>query len=181
MFDMENGDQTTPILLERQFLNISKTKIEVHSVTFTMEFDGEIIKFNICNTMEFPNDYNPVYSIDVIDCLALEVFEFNGKYEFEVVISKHLEKEDKGLALKSYLHETVAALNDLPKLQQIGNISYIVLPVSNEKPLPSVLHAPVPDLKPLHSHLKYVFLGDGETLPVIISNELSASQEEKLA
>ena len=46
--------------------------------------------------------------------------------------------------------------------------------------MPSVLQAPIPNLKPLPSHLKYVFLGDEGTLPVIISSKLSALQEEKL-
>ena len=98
----------------------------------------------------------------------------------EVVISKHLEKENEELALSTDLQETVAALNDFLKLQQSGNVPYITLPVSNERPLPSVLQAPIPDLKPLPSHLKYVFLGDEGTLPVIISSKPSALQEEKL-
>ncbi|XP_030964230.1 uncharacterized protein LOC115985432 [Quercus lobata] len=44
VLDMENGDQTTPILLGRPFLKTSKTTIDVHSVTLTMEFEGEIVK-----------------------------------------------------------------------------------------------------------------------------------------
>ncbi|KAH9669232.1 hypothetical protein KPL70_021706 [Citrus sinensis] len=40
--------------------------------------------------------------------------------------------------------------------------------------------APKIELKPLPSHLKYMFLGDGETLPVIISSKLSTLEEEKL-
>jgi hypothetical protein len=78
------------------------------------------------------------------------------------------------------LQETVSALNDFPKLQQSGNNPYIALPISNERPLPSVLQAPIPDLKPLPSYLKYVFLGDEGMLPMIISSKLSAPQEEKL-
>ena len=95
----------------------------------------------------------------------------------EVAISKHLEKENEELALSNDLQETFAALNDFLKLQQSGNVSYITLPVSNERPLPSVLQAPIPNLKPLPSHLKYIFLGDEGTLPVIISSKLSALQE----
>jgi hypothetical protein len=98
----------------------------------------------------------------------------------EVAISKLLEKENEELALSTDVQETVAALNDFLKLQQSGNIRYIALPISNERPLPSVLQAPIPDLKPLPSYLKYVFLGDEGTLSVIISNKLSAPQEEKL-
>ena len=67
---MDNGDQTTPILLGRPFLKTSKTKIDVHSGTLTMEFVGEIVKFNIYDAMKYPDDDNPVYSIDVIDSLA---------------------------------------------------------------------------------------------------------------
>ncbi|XP_071923539.1 uncharacterized protein [Coffea arabica] len=49
-----------------------------------------------------------------------------------------------------------------------------------ERVLPSVVQAPVLELKPLPEHLKYAYLGDNETLPVIISSALSKTQEEKL-
>ncbi|XP_065634275.1 uncharacterized protein LOC136069533 [Quercus suber] len=115
VLDMENDDQTTPILLGRPFLKTSKTKIDVHSGTLTIEFDGEI-----------------------------EVFELDGKDGMEVAISKHLEKENDELALSTDLQEIVATLNDFPKLQQSGNIPHIMLLVSNKRPLPSVLQAPIP-------------------------------------
>ena len=67
----------------------------------------------------------------------------------EVAISKHLEKENEELALSIDLQKTVAALNDFPKLQKLGNVPYIVLPVSNERPLPSDLQTPIPDLNRL--------------------------------
>ena len=57
----------------------------------------------------------------------------------EVAIRKHLEKENEELALSTNLQEIVAALNDFSKLQQLGNTPHITLPVSNERPLPSVL------------------------------------------
>ena len=46
--------------------------------------------------------------------------------------------------------------------------------------LPFVLHAPSLDLKPLFDHLKYVYLGKDDTLPMIIANNLSVLQEDKL-
>jgi hypothetical protein len=78
------------------------------------------------------------------------------------------------------LKETVASLNDFPKLHQSGNFPYIALPISNERPLPSVLQAPISNLKPFPSYLKYMLLGDGGVLPVIIFSKLSALHEEKL-
>ena len=110
----ENGDKTTRVLLGIPFLKTSKTKIDVHSGTLTTEFDGEIVKFNIYDTMKYPDDDNLVYSIDVIDSLAQEAFELDGKDGLEVAISKHLKKENEELALSTDLRETVAALNDFP-------------------------------------------------------------------
>ena len=40
--------------------------------------------------------------------------------------------------------------------------------------------APKLELKPLPASLKYVFLGPHDTLPVIISSDLSSSQEDQL-
>ena len=48
------------------------------------------------------------------------------------------------------------------------------------KILPSILQAPNLDLKPLPDQLKYVFLGERDTLPVIISAKLGRGEEEKL-
>ncbi|XP_062147736.1 uncharacterized protein LOC133856697 [Alnus glutinosa] len=153
VLDMENGDQTAPILLGRPFLKTSKAKIDVNSGTITMEFDGKIVKFNICDAMKYPDDDNPVYSVDVIDPLAQEVFELDGKDELEVVISKHLEKKKEELASSVDLQETVTVLNDFPKLQQSSNVA---LPNYNERPLPSVLQA-APDLKTKAFQDKMIF------------------------
>ncbi|XP_042954698.1 uncharacterized protein LOC122291116 [Carya illinoinensis] len=103
VLDIKIGDQTAPILLGRHFLKISKTNIDVHSGTLTMEFDGEIVKFNIYDTMKYPGDNNLIYSFDVIDFLAYEVFDLNGKDGLEVTISKYLEKENEELALSTNL------------------------------------------------------------------------------
>jgi len=45
---------------------------------------------------------------------------------------------------------------------------------------PSILEAPKLDLKELPQHLRYVFLGENYTLPVIISSSLTGNKEEKL-
>ncbi|KAK8597161.1 hypothetical protein V6N13_001793 [Hibiscus sabdariffa] len=44
-------------------------------------------------------------------------------------------------------------------------------------PKPSLEQAPSLELKPLPPHLKYVYLGSNETLPVIISSKLLPDQE----
>ena len=63
---------------------------------------------------------------------------------------------------------------------QTYTCSFIKLPLNNSNMLPSVLHAPQLELKPLPTHLKYMFLGENETLPVIIANNLTSLQEDRL-
>ena len=47
-------------------------------------------------------------------------------------------------------------------------------------PVPSIEQPPKMEQKPLPSHLKYTYLGEESTLPVIISSSLTAMEEEKL-
>ena len=47
--------------------------------------------------------------------------------------------------------------------------------------VPSIESPPILELKLLHLHLKYVYLGKSNTLHVIISSFLNADQEKSLA
>ncbi|XP_031282520.1 uncharacterized protein LOC116141123 [Pistacia vera] len=69
VLDMEEDDSSnsTLMLLGRPFLKTSRTKIDVHDGILTMEFDGEIIKFNIYDSIRFPNDVSSVFVMDVTD------------------------------------------------------------------------------------------------------------------
>ena len=49
-----------------------------------------------------------------------------------------------------------------------------------QQKLPSLVSPPTLELKPLPDNLKYVHLGDKETLPIIISSSLNELQESKL-
>ncbi|CAN6547255.1 unnamed protein product [Malus baccata var. baccata] len=75
--------------------------------------------------------------------------------------------------------EMVATLESLSKHHGKSPIP-ISIPVSTKKLLPSVIQALVLELKLLPSHLKYAYLKDKETLPVIISSTLTTLEEEKL-
>ncbi|XP_073315872.1 uncharacterized protein [Primulina huaijiensis] len=54
VLDIENDDSNSQILLGRPFFKTSKSVIDVNRGTLTMEFDGEIAKFNIYDTMKYP-------------------------------------------------------------------------------------------------------------------------------
>ncbi|XVF60666.1 hypothetical protein PTKIN_Ptkin08bG0066600 [Pterospermum kingtungense] len=139
VLDIGNNNENTHILLERPFLKTSKTKKDVYSGTLTTEFDGKTIKFNIYDDMKYMCDDNPIYSINVIDSFSQDVFELDGKDELEVATSKHVEKKDDALMLSADLQETIAKVDDALTLQHSGEVTYIALPVFDEKLLPFLL------------------------------------------
>jgi hypothetical protein len=97
----------------------------------------------------------------------------NGK-ELEEQRSKQIEMEEEEEI------ETESALA-LQALQTIPHgYVFVDLVLSHKKLLPSILQAPELELKHLPDNLKYVFIGDNNTLPIIIAKGLTSAQEEKL-
>ncbi|KAH9717584.1 hypothetical protein KPL71_021883 [Citrus sinensis] len=175
-----------PILLGRPFLKTARTKIDVHDGTLTMEFDGEVIRFNIFEAMRYPSDVHSVFAIDDINTLVQDFFELSGNDSFEIAISKNLTKDDSKkhanlIKLDDEVEEAMAILDGAVTLCTNGyNVSYLELPLLNEKLLPSIVQAPTLELKPLPEHLQYIYLGENETLPVIIAKTFTPVQQEKL-
>ncbi|CAN6687748.1 unnamed protein product [Malus baccata var. baccata] len=181
VLEMEDSPNVTPlpILLGRPFMKTARTKIDVFKGTLTMEFDGEIINFNISEAMKFPKDDHSCFSIDILDELAQDYLDMLEDDPLESTIAQGLGTKPNLAVPKEEHAELVAALESLP--QHHGKSSNpIPIPVSTKTLLPSVIQAPVLELKPLPDHLKYVFLGDEETLPVIVSSSLTTLEEEKL-
>ncbi|XP_073119687.1 uncharacterized protein [Henckelia pumila] len=90
------------------------------------------------------------------------------------VKEKEVEDSRKGEGIKE-LYETFRRCEvNIPLIDAIKQLS------KENYPPNARIQAPVIKLKTLPNHLKYVFLGEGETLPVIISNSLEAEQEEQL-
>ncbi|KAH9769622.1 hypothetical protein KPL71_012085 [Citrus sinensis] len=182
----ELSPNPTPILLGRPFLKTARTKIDVHDGTLTMEFDGEVICFNIFEAMRYPSDVHSVFAIDDINTLVQDFFELFSNDSFEIAISKNLTKNDSKehanlIKLDDEVEEAMTILDGAVTLRTNGyNVSYLELPLLNEKLLPSIMQAPTLELKPLPEHLQYIYLGENETLPVIIAKTLTPVQQEKL-
>ncbi|CAN6566576.1 unnamed protein product [Malus baccata var. baccata] len=196
VLEMDESDHapSLPILLGRPFMKTARTKIDVFNGTLTMEFDGEVINFNLSDSMKFPNENHSCFAIDVINSLAHDHFDNLKDDALELVIAQGMDMKNIETATKEphgkneesivvppseEVIEMVAALESLPS--QSGKfLKPILSSVSTNKLLPSVVQPPTLELKPLPSHLKYVFLGEDETLPVIISSSLTALEESKL-
>ncbi|CAN6725445.1 unnamed protein product [Malus baccata var. baccata] len=153
VLEMDESDHapSLPILFGRPFMKTARTKIDVYSGTLSMEFDGQ----SLHEAWNLPP---------------------RGAY-FKLPHDTH----ELGHAVppSEEILKLVAALESFPK-HGGKSPNFESIPISTNKLLPSIVQAPILDLKPLPSHLKYIFLGENETLPGIISSSLTAQEEEKL-
>ncbi|CAM8972804.1 unnamed protein product [Rhodiola kirilowii] len=174
---MENGGPTdhAPVLLGRPFLKTFKMKIECGSGMLSMEVEGEVFSFDIFRAMKHPMEFKEVHALDTMDDLVQEVQPEPRTDPLEAVLNG----AESSYELTEGLHETVAHLTILEPLTPEYEVNEVKLFKSNTF-LPSVMQAPKIELKPLPGHLKYAFLGDNNTLPVIIKSGLEASQERSL-
>ncbi|CAN6677801.1 unnamed protein product [Malus baccata var. baccata] len=177
--DESNHATSLPILLGRPFMKTARTKIDVYNETLSMEFDGEVVNFNLSDSIKYTCEDHSCFSIDIIDSLAQGYFEDLNDDVLEKVIKRGMELNTKGanhmlthdmhepfhaVASSKEFIELVAALESLPK-HGGKSPNFDSIPISTNKLLPSIIQAPVLELKPLPNHLKYIFLGENETLP----------------
>ncbi|KAG8473435.1 hypothetical protein CXB51_035626 [Gossypium anomalum] len=86
----DNSTNSSDILLGRPFLSTASAKIDVRSGTLTMEFDGEIVKFNVYGAMGHPNSLLNISSIDILDCLTQSYSEYHDFDELKTVLYRNI-------------------------------------------------------------------------------------------
>ncbi|CAM8890240.1 unnamed protein product [Rhodiola kirilowii] len=174
---MENGGPTdhAPIVLGRPFLKTSKMKIDCGSGMLSMEVEGEVFSFDIFRAMKNPMEFKEVHTLDTLDDLIQEVQSEPRADPLEAILNG----AESSYELAEGLQETLAHLTISEPLTPGYEVNEVKLFKSNTF-LPSVMQAPKIELKPLPGHLKYAFLGDNSTLPVIIKSGLEAGHEHSL-
>ncbi|XP_034197286.1 uncharacterized protein LOC117612730 [Prunus dulcis] len=168
-----------PLILGRPFMRTARTKIDVYEGTLTMAFDEETVEFKVFDALKYPNDDHACFSMDVLEQMVQETFNASQEetpLERALIQSPETVNEEGNTALL----EAVNMLEALPPQRGKFNSIFEPLPLSTNKLVPSIVKAPQVELKPLPENLKYAYLGDEKTLPVIIASNLSASEEDKL-
>ncbi|KAM1945118.1 hypothetical protein ACFX13_000138 [Malus domestica] len=175
-------------------MKTARTKIDVFMGTLTMEFDGDIICFNLSETIKYPIEDHSCFAIDIVDSLAQVHLDRMNDDALEIALvhgigarnkcggihtTHDMDNDPSAVPPYGEVCEMVAALESLPSQSGKSPLSILDSVLAN-KLLPSIVQPPTLELKPLPSHLKYVFLGEDQTLPVIISSSLTAQEEDKL-
>ncbi|CAN6540810.1 unnamed protein product [Malus baccata var. baccata] len=167
VLDMKE-DQNIPILLGRPFLATAGALIDVKSGTLKLRVQGESIEFKMFEALKLPADVEECSNIELIAPIVNANFLEN--------VSVDLVQYGR----RSSHAPIITALNSspihAPRWQQAWEPLRPALPHI----LPSIEQAPALELKLLPEHLKYAFLGESKTLPVIIAADLSNYEEEQL-
>ncbi|KAL9338992.1 hypothetical protein Peur_068007 [Populus x canadensis] len=134
------------------------------------------ILFNSANkkilyAIKYPKDSKPIFHAVVIDPIVQDDYEHNFlKDELNFVLQHSKTDRDARLEINEDMKEAIMSFHSLLKMPNRLVNSPLQLPNSYEKILPSIEQAPKLELKSLPKHLKYVYLEENETLPLIIVN-----------
>ncbi|PIN12195.1 DNA-directed DNA polymerase [Handroanthus impetiginosus] len=156
VLDME-ADSEIPIILGRPFLATGKTLIDVHNGELTMRVQDQQITFNVLKAIKFSNESIAKQPLDPLERALPDLIDEKNEEDLEVVKTLDASKFFKSRGVESVERTALSK----------------VLKHSIEEP-------PTLELKPLPNHLRYAYLGESDTLPVIISSSLSDVQIEKL-
>ncbi|RDX97133.1 Retrovirus-related Pol polyprotein from transposon 17.6, partial [Mucuna pruriens] len=77
----ETSGKGSTLILGRPFLMTTKTKIDVHVRTLSMEFDDTLVQFNIFEAMKHPTEDHSLFGIDLLDEIVEEYLQLNSSSE----------------------------------------------------------------------------------------------------
>ncbi|XP_072077040.1 uncharacterized protein [Arachis hypogaea] len=151
VLEMEEHKSAT-LILGRPFLANGRSLINVQQGEITLRVNDDEFKLNAVKAMQHPDTSTDCMKVDLIDSLVEEIN-----------MAESLESE-----LEDIFKDVQPDLKDSGDMKEPLNFL-----LKEEKP-------PKPELKPLPPSLKYAFLGEGDTFPVIISSALNSQEEEAL-
>ena len=138
--------------------------------------NNEEVTFNICRSMRQSGELHSVSAIS-----------YRVEESFEVQIEERLGVEALAAMIINFDSDGIKKYGSLVGELDQGNVRFkpkkFELDIQHrESPpaKPSIKEAPKLELKPLPPHLRYVFLGKDDTLPVIIASDLNVHQVESL-
>ena len=169
------ADKEVQTILDKPFLATEKTLIDVQKGELTMRVNDQQVTINVLDAIKNLDEIEDCNFISIADITVTEkLSNCCSKEEIRAANFEELEEEDITIAHIAWLGEKQPVRNDRPF--EYPNLS-------NREVKLSVLYvesSSVLELKMLPSHLKYVYLGNNNTLHVIISSYLNAGQEKSL-
>ncbi|XP_074298817.1 uncharacterized protein LOC141629765 [Silene latifolia] len=155
------------IILGRPFLHTAGAIIDVKQGRLTLEVGDDRVTFNLASTLAKPMIEDTCYAIDLVDESMFDYWTrslLGDPLEALIALDDFAEDEQVDYeTMKVALKGREFTIEKGETVNAIMETSYAV-------------EVKKPELKPLPSHLKYVFLDDHEQYLVIVSSKLDDSQ-----
>ncbi|KAL1553746.1 hypothetical protein AAHA92_14379 [Salvia divinorum] len=192
--------ESSGVLLGRPFLRTAKTLIDVYEGTICLDYHGEKYTFSINEAMKKPMDEENLHNVDVITPLVQEYLEeeflarSEGSSEHntieaevanwcETIQKNDLTDQEISEAIMDFCQAKGSSGSSRPaqlaSVERASGQESRSTDEADKNPLPQEERSTT-ELKKLPSGLKYAYLGEKETKPVIINSQLTQKQEKKL-
>ena len=168
-----------PVILGRPFLATANAIIHCRGGLMTLSFGNMTVNLNIFNVIKGMGDEEDMCEINMVDSVVQKYLD-NVSHDDPLkscLVSPSWDEEVTTLE-SEFLHSIIEH-NDVLEVNG-WTPKFEPLPPNEDKALPSEERPPKLELKPLPAHLKYSFLGEEDTFPVIISSSLDLTQENQL-
>ncbi|XP_030477993.2 uncharacterized protein LOC115695035 [Cannabis sativa] len=159
VLDMEE-DNNVPIILGRPFLATGKALIDVQKGELKLRVQGDEVVFNVLKAMTYPTASDNCFSIDMVDKLVESKKHIEDPLNLTLVQEEVVEQDGKEANEYATWFNSYGLLN---------RIYYEELGVIPAKSAPSTENPPQLELKVLLDHLRYEYLEENKTLPVIVA------------
>ena len=176
---VENPNTQIPIILGRPFLATSDAFIQCRNGVMRLKLGNMTCELNIFNIAKQIGDKGEVQEINSLESIVEECMQtslYSDPLELCLINPTTIEYN---------LNEEVRQIYSLLDTTEIFELNrwapkFERLPPNENRLLPSSVQPLTLELKTLPSNLKYVFLGEKEKYPVVISSSLTSNQEAKL-
>ncbi|XP_074293460.1 uncharacterized protein LOC141620506 [Silene latifolia] len=166
VLDMDEDTQI-PIILGRPFLHTTGAIIDVKQGRLTLEVGDDKVTFSLASTLAKPMIEDTCYAVDIVDESMFDYWTRSLIGDpLEALIAIDDFAEDEQIDYKTMK----AALKGKEFTIEKGEMVNAIMETSY------AIEVKKPELKPLPSHLTYVFLDDHEQYSVIVSSKLDDSQ-----
>jgi len=163
-------DTKIPLILGRPFMLTANCVVDMRNGNSEMSVDNQMVTFNFFEAIKYPEEDKGCFKVEEVDkedVSALKTTKTSLEKALINVVDCLTSEEEKDLR---------ACLEDLDCEENIpaGGTSFEELKSGSPSEKTKV------ELKILPNHLKYVFLEENETKPVVINSELTTEEENML-
>ena len=169
VLDMEE-DKEIPIILGRPFLATSRVMIDVQRGELKLRVQEDEVKFNVFEAVRHPAESDTCFVVETVEAIVSSQSGLTNPLEASLVQSD----------LEKLGEEAEEFVKWMDSFEPNRRKYYESLGENTKKPVPSVEQPPKMEQKPLPSHLKYAYLGNASTLPVITSASLTTIEGDKI-